>query len=74
MFFVLSPAWDKEKKPYTELKTYYLSYSIYKHDAIDITDPSSIQDAYYMNFVIDLAHLRVCLAQWYYIGARNPEI
>ena len=58
----------------TELKTYYLSYSIYKHDAIDITDPSSIQDAYYMNFVIDLAHRRVCLAQWYYIEARNPEI
>ena len=30
---------------FTELKTYHLSYSIYKHDAIDIADPSSIQDA-----------------------------
>ena len=25
-----------------------LSYSIYKHDAIDIADPSSMQDACYM--------------------------
>ena len=29
------------------------------HDAIDITDPSSMQDACHMNFVIDLAHHRV---------------
>ena len=37
--------------------TYHLSYSIYKHDAIDIADPSSMQDVYHhMNFVIDLAH------------------
>ena len=35
------------------------SYSIYKHDAIDIADPSSMQDACNMNFVIDLAHRRV---------------
>ena len=33
---------------FTKFKTYYLSYSIYKHDAIDITDPSSMQDACYM--------------------------
>ena len=32
------------------------SYSIYKHDAIDIADPSSMQDVCHMNFVIDLAH------------------
>ena len=32
----------------------------FKHDAIDIADPSSMQDACHMNFVIDLAHLRVC--------------
>ena len=31
---------------FTELKTYDLSYSIYKHDAIDTADPSSIQDAW----------------------------
>ena len=30
--------------------------SIYKHYAIDIADPSSMQDACHMNFVIDLAH------------------
>ena len=32
------------------------SYSIYKHDAIDIADPCSMQDACHMNFVIDLTH------------------
>ena len=57
MFFVLSPAWDK-KKSFTELKTSHLSYSIYKHDAINIADPSSMQDACHLNFVIDLAHSR----------------
>ena len=30
--------------------------SIYKHYDIDIADPSSMQDAYHMNFVIDLFH------------------
>ena len=40
---------------FTELKTFHLSYSIYKHDAID-AGPSSMQDACHMNFVIDLAH------------------
>ena len=39
---------------FTEPKTYYLSYSIYKHDAIDIADPSSMQDECHMTFVIDL--------------------
>ena len=29
------------------------------HDAIDIPDPSSMQDVCRMNFVIDLAHHRV---------------
>ena len=42
---------DKTKSifPYffTELKTYHLSYSIYKHDAIDIADLSSMEDAYH---------------------------
>ena len=59
---------------FTELKTYHLSYSIYKHDAehddihdadaIDIVDLSSMQDAYRTNFVIHLAHRRVSVAQW----------
>ena len=29
---------------FTELKINHLSYSVYKHDAIDIVDSSSIQD------------------------------
>ena len=33
---------------------YIFSYSIYKHDAIDIADPSSMQDECHMTFVIDL--------------------
>ena len=48
----LSHARDKTKNIFryffTKLKTFYLSYSIYKHDAIDIADPSSMQDACYM--------------------------
>lgn len=32
------------------------------HDAIDIPDPSSMQDACRMNFVIDLARHRVSVA------------
>ena len=39
---------------------------IYKYDAIDISDPNSmqLQDACHMNFVLDLAHRRVSVAQW----------
>ena len=33
--------------------------SFYEHDAIDIADPSSMQDACHMNFVIDLAYREV---------------
>ena len=33
--------------------------SFYEHDAIDIADPSSMQDECHMNFVIDLAHREV---------------
>ena len=43
--------------------------SIYKHYSIDIADPSSMQDACYMNFVIDLIHCGVSVAQWKSIGA-----
>ena len=38
--------------------------SICKHYAIDISDPSSMQDACHMNFVIDLAQREVFVAQW----------
>ena len=40
---------------------YYYFYP--KNYAIDIADPSSKQDACRMNFVIDLAHHRVSVAQ-----------
>ena len=36
--------------------------SIYKHNAIDIADPSSMLDACHTNFVIDLAHHGVSVA------------
>ena len=49
--FPLFHARDKTKSIFlyffTELKTYHLSYSIYKHDAIDIADLSSMEDAYH---------------------------
>ena len=38
--------------------------SIHKHYAIDIADPSSMQDACHMNLAIDLAHRGVSVAQW----------
>ena len=41
-----------------------MDYSNYKHDAIDIADLSSMQDTCQMNFVIDLGHRRVSVAQW----------
>ena len=37
--------------------------SIYKHNAIDIADPSSMQDTCHTNFVIDLAHRGVSVAR-----------
>ena len=40
------------------------SYSIYKHDVINIADPSSMQDVCHMNFEIDRARLKVSVAQW----------
>ena len=32
--------------------------------ANDFADPSSMQEACHMNFVIDLVHRRVSVAQW----------
>ena len=54
--------WDEEKIfPYffTDFKTYHFSYSIYKHDAIDIADPNRMQDEWHVNFALDLS-----VAQW----------
>ena len=34
------------------------------HNAIDVADPSSMQDARHMNFIIDLAHRGISMAQW----------
>ena len=46
----------KEKQEMSsKLKTDLPSCSIYKHDAIDIPDLSSMLDTSHMNFVIDLA-------------------
>ena len=63
MFLVFSQVWNKEKIEknifpclFTKLETYHLSYFIYKHDATNIADPSSMQHMYHKNFVIDLAH------------------
>ena len=70
MFFVLSLAWDKEKiflYFFTDFKTCHLSYSIYKHDAIDIADPNRMQNEWHLNFALDLS-----VAQWQRIEARNP--
>ena len=41
----------------------YITHTIFKHDAIDIADPSSMQEVCHMNFVIDLAHRGVSVAQ-----------
>ena len=60
---------------FTELKTYHLSYCIHKHDAIDIADPSCMQGASHMNFVVHFAHRRVsAVPQWLSIGARNSWV
>ena len=49
IFFIFFPrSWQDKKHfsiSFTELKIYLLSYTIYKHAAINIADPSSMQDA-----------------------------
>ena len=61
-FFSLSHTNDKTKSIslyfFTKHKTSHFSYSVYKHDAIDIADISSMQDACHMNFVIDLVTVK----------------
>ena len=51
---------------FTELKPFHLSYSIYKHDAIDFADLCSMQDTCHIIFVIGLAHREVY--------ARKPKV
>ena len=69
-FSSLTHTCDKTKNIFlhffTKLKTYRLFYysSIYKLDTIDIADPSSMLEACHMNFLIDLPHHRVSVAQW----------
>ena len=53
------------QKLYSErglLRSSYDTYSIHKHDAIDIDDPSSMQDAWHINFVVNHAHHKVSVA------------
>ena len=58
-FFFIPRSWQGGKHPSLFLyraQNLHLSCSIYKHDAINIADPNSMQDMCHMNFVIDLAH------------------
>ena len=57
-----------------EKRHYLLLYSIYKHDAINIANPSSMRDAHHMSFIIDLVHCRVSVAQWWCIGVQNLKV
>ena len=66
MFFhlVMSMGQRKILGPLEESnKTYHLYYFYLRNYAIDIADPSSMQDGCHMNFVIDLTHHRVSVAQ-----------
>ena len=57
------------------LAQYLSSLLLYlKHDAIEISDPGSVEDACHMNFVIDLAHRKVSVVQCLSIRARNPTV
>ena len=67
--FLFVPRCDKTKKtPFSislpSSKLIISLISTYKHYAIDIADPSSMQDACHMNCLIDLAHRGVSVAQW----------
>ena len=66
--FSLSHTCEKTKENllylFTELKTYHLSYFIYKRDNINIADPSSMPDTCHITYVIDLTHHRVSVTQW----------
>ena len=66
-FFFVPRSWQDEKTSFLILhRAQNLPSLLFcqKHYAIDIADPSSMQDACHMNFVIDLAHRGVSVAQW----------
>ena len=68
-FYSLSHARDQTKKTSFSIslpssKLTISPISIYKHYAIDVAEPRSMQDASYMNFVVDLTHCGVSVAQW----------
>ena len=72
--------WDKFiKKPWRCVSgvTGITRQFVYKHDAIDIADLSSIQDVCHMNFIMDLVHRRVsslavCMSYELSNGPRSP--
>ena len=60
-FFFLCPTLVTRRKTYFSISLPSSKHTIslisfYEHDAIDIADPSSMQDACHKNFVIVLAH------------------
>ena len=52
----------------------YVNNLYYKHDAIDITVPGSMQDACHINFVIDLAHHSLCGSVVEHHSAESEEL
>ena len=66
VFFFVPHSWQDRKhlSIYKAQNLPSLKYSIYKHDAVDIADPSSMREECHMKFIIDLAYHRVSVAQW----------
>ena len=66
VFFFVPHSWQDKKQLsiYQAQNLPSLKYSIYKHDATDIADPSSIKEVCHMKFITDLAYHRVSVAQW----------
>ena len=52
----------------------YVNNLYYKHDAIDIVDPSRMHDACHINFAIDLAHLSLCGSVVEHHSAESEEL
>ena len=52
----------------------YVNNLYYKHDAIDIVDPSSMHDVCHINFVIDLAHRSLCGSVVEHHSAESEEL
>ena len=67
-FFFVPCSGQKEKNIFlyffTELKIHHLSYFYLQTLHFQHADPSSMQDMCHMNFIIDLAHCGVSVAQW----------